>query len=75
MHPVRSTPIWATRCRSRGRAISAPTTIEAARRQLIADRPHGTPQDIAEGNVFLASDDAVFVTGAGLVIDGGITAQ
>jgi NAD(P)-dependent dehydrogenase (short-subunit alcohol dehydrogenase family) len=35
----------------------------------------GTPEDIAKGIVFLASDDAAFMTGAGLVIDGGLTAQ
>jgi len=35
----------------------------------------GTPNDIAKGIVFLASDDAAFMTGAGLVIDGGTTAQ
>ena len=35
----------------------------------------GTPSDIAKGIVFLASDDAAFMTGAGLVIDGGLTAQ
>ena len=34
----------------------------------------GTPDDIAKGIVFLASDDAAFMTGAGLVINGGITA-
>lgn len=34
-----------------------------------------TPNDIPKGIVFLASDDAAFMTGAGLVIDGGITAQ
>jgi 3(or 17)beta-hydroxysteroid dehydrogenase len=52
--------------------------IEAARRQAIERLPIGrigTPNDIAKGVVFLASDDAVFMTGAGLVIDGGITAQ
>jgi NAD(P)-dependent dehydrogenase (short-subunit alcohol dehydrogenase family) len=33
------------------------------------------PTDIANGIVFLASDDAGFMTGAGLVVDGGLTAQ
>jgi NAD(P)-dependent dehydrogenase (short-subunit alcohol dehydrogenase family) len=33
------------------------------------------PADIANGIVFLASDDAGFMTGAGLVVDGGLTAQ
>jgi 3(or 17)beta-hydroxysteroid dehydrogenase len=31
--------------------------------------------DIANGIVFLASDDAGFITGAGLSVDGGWTAQ
>jgi NAD(P)-dependent dehydrogenase (short-subunit alcohol dehydrogenase family) len=35
----------------------------------------GEPDDIAWGAVYLASDEAKFVTGAELVIDGGYTAQ
>lgn len=35
----------------------------------------GLADDIAKGIVFLASDDAAFMTGAGLVVDGGYTAQ
>jgi hypothetical protein len=52
--------------------------VEAARRTARAAHPIGrlgTPEDIAKGIVFLASDDAAFMTGAGLVIDGGLTAQ
>src|ERR1700693_1112341 len=65
--------VLATRARNLGT-----NDIEMARRQIIERLPigrMGTPTDIAKGIVFLASDDAAFMTGAGLVIDGGITAQ
>jgi len=35
----------------------------------------GEPKDIANGIVFLASDDSAFMTGSELVVDGGWTAQ
>jgi NAD(P)-dependent dehydrogenase (short-subunit alcohol dehydrogenase family) len=35
----------------------------------------GTPEEIAAMAVYLASDEAAFVTGADLLVDGGYTAQ
>ena len=52
--------------------------VDAARQISLSTHPIGrlgTPSDIAKGIVFLASDDAGFMTGAGLVVDGGLTAQ
>lgn len=37
-------------------------------------RPHGRPEEIAAAALYLASDEAAFVTGAALVIDGGWSA-
>jgi NAD(P)-dependent dehydrogenase (short-subunit alcohol dehydrogenase family) len=36
-------------------------------------RRFGTPQDIANAALFLASDEAAYVTGAGLSVDGGMS--
>jgi NAD(P)-dependent dehydrogenase (short-subunit alcohol dehydrogenase family) len=52
--------------------------VDAARRTALDRLPIGRlgqPKDIANGIVFLASDDAAFMTGAALVVDGGTTAQ
>jgi NAD(P)-dependent dehydrogenase (short-subunit alcohol dehydrogenase family) len=50
----------------------------AAVRQVVTDSVPwgrlGVPMDIAKGIVFLASDDAGYMNGAGLVVDGGVTA-
>ncbi len=52
--------------------------VDAARQVALSTHPIGRlgiPNDIAKGIVFLASDDSGFMTGAGLVVDGGLTAQ
>src|ERR1043166_2730413 len=66
---------------SEGRASLAPALagsndVEGARN--VAARQHpigrlGVAEDIALGIVFLASDDAGFMTGSGMVVDGGLT--
>lgn len=52
--------------------------LEAGRRAIEALHPighMGEPDDIAYGILYLASDEAKFVTGSELVIDGGYTAH
>lgn len=51
-------------------------TIEAVRAALVPLHPIGRlgrPEEIANGALFMASDEASFMTGADLVIDGGYT--
>ncbi len=53
-------------------------SIDEFRRELDSKHPIGhvgEPDDIAAGITYLASDEAKFVTGSELVIDGGYTAQ
>jgi NAD(P)-dependent dehydrogenase (short-subunit alcohol dehydrogenase family) len=52
-----------------------PEAYEAMWAQTLPIGRRGDPDDIAWGVVYLASDEARFVTGAELVIDGGYTAQ
>ena len=56
----------------------ATNDVDKARSIALAGHPIGRlghADDIAKGIVFLASDDSGFMTGAGLVVDGGMTAQ
>ena len=46
--------------------------------KMVADTPWGTlgnPMDVALAAVFLASEDAAWVTGIALSVDGGLTAH
>lgn len=52
--------------------------VEEARAISLANHPigrFGTVEDVAKAIIFLASDDAGFITGSSLVVDGGLTAQ
>jgi len=62
---------------SRARFLGEPDQ-DIGRQQAIAAHPIGrlgTVEDIAGAVVYLASDDAGFVTGSALVVDGGFTAR
>jgi len=53
-------------------------TVEEFRNELANAHPIGKvgePDDIANGILYLASDESKFVTGSELIIDGGYTAQ
>jgi NAD(P)-dependent dehydrogenase (short-subunit alcohol dehydrogenase family) len=61
-----------------GRLLGQADDPSAARSALVARQPMGrlgTPEEIAAAALYLASDDAAFITGTGLVIDGGLTAR
>lgn len=62
---------------------ATPMTLESQndpeRRQYMMERipmgRMGQPQELAQGMLYLASDESNYVTGSELVIDGGVTAQ
>jgi NAD(P)-dependent dehydrogenase (short-subunit alcohol dehydrogenase family) len=61
-----------------GRLLAQAEDPVAERAALVARQPIGrlgTPEEIALAALYLASDDAAFVTGTALVIDGGMTMQ
>ncbi|PZF86278.1 SDR family NAD(P)-dependent oxidoreductase [Jiangella anatolica] len=60
-----------------GRLLAAADDADAARARLVARQPMGRlgdPTEIAKAALYLASDDADFVTGTDLVVDGGLLA-
>jgi NAD(P)-dependent dehydrogenase (short-subunit alcohol dehydrogenase family) len=53
----------------------APEAVHSAMAKLHPLGTLGEPEDVAHGILYLASDEAKFVTGSELVIDGGYTAR
>jgi 2-hydroxycyclohexanecarboxyl-CoA dehydrogenase len=66
------TPFHEKRTRELGRTLEQ--YREDAAKSTILKRP-GTPEEVAACILFLASDDASFVTGTLLFVDGGLTAM
>ena len=78
IHPgVIETDMGAQTFASRARQAGS-NDVEGARSMALKQHPIGrlgVAEDIALGIVFLSSDDAGFMTGSGMVVDGGLTAQ
>jgi len=61
-----------------GRLLAEAEDPAAARAALVARQPIGrlgTPEEVALAVLYLASDEAAFITGTPLIIDGGIAAR
>lgn len=61
-----------------GKILARQPDPHSERRRMEARQPvgrMGRPDEIAAAALFLCSDDGAFVTGTGLVIDGGLTAR
>jgi NAD(P)-dependent dehydrogenase (short-subunit alcohol dehydrogenase family) len=73
VHPgIIETPIWLGIGGVPGGG-NAPPDLDALSAMAVPLGVKGEPEDIARGVLWLASDDARYVTGAELVIDGGIS--
>ncbi|MDB5492850.1 MAG: short-chain dehydrogenase/reductase [Phenylobacterium sp.] len=73
VHPgIIETPIWLTVAPAAG---NAPPDLDALSQMAVPLGVKGVPLDIANGVLWLASEESRYVTGAELVIDGGLSVR
>lgn len=73
VHPgIIETPIWLTVAPT---GTNAPPDLDAVSQMAVPLGVKGFPEDIANGVLWLASDESRYVTGAELVIDGGLSVR
>lgn len=76
IHPgVIDTDMGAVAIQNRGKGLNDPAQARAMVAKQHPIGRLGTAEDIANGALFLASEASSFMTGAELVLDGGITAR
>ena len=74
VHPgIIETPIWLSIAGAPG--VNAPPDLDALSQLAVPLAVKGLPEDIANGVLWLASDESRYVTGAELVIDGGLSVR
>ena len=75
VHPgIIETPIWETVVPGSLRPDGQPLDLAAWAENIVPTGVLGQPTDIANGVLFLASDDSSYITGTELVIDAGVSA-
>lgn len=75
VHPgIIETPIWTTVLGGQP-GVNAPPDLDAMSTMAVPLGVKGVPEDIANGILWLASDESRYVTGAELVIDGGLSVR
>jgi len=76
VHPgIIETPIWLSIINPGDAGTNAPPDLDAMSELAVPLGVKGLPQDIANGVLWLASDESRYVTGSELVIDGGLTVR
>jgi NAD(P)-dependent dehydrogenase (short-subunit alcohol dehydrogenase family) len=76
VHPgIIETPIWLSILNPANPGANAPPDLDAISTMAVPLGVKGYPQDIANGVLWLASDESRYVTGAELVIDGGLSVR
>src|SRR6478609_5700862 len=76
VHPgLIETPIWLTVGQAVNPLANAPPDLDAMSAMAVPLGVKGFPEDIANGVLWLSSDESRYVTGQELVIDGGLTVR
>jgi NAD(P)-dependent dehydrogenase (short-subunit alcohol dehydrogenase family) len=76
VHPgIIETPIWLSILNPHDPGTNAPPDLDAMSTMAVPLGVKGYPEDIANGVLWLASDESRYVTGAELVIDGGLSVR
>jgi len=76
VHPgIIETPIWLSIMNPENPGANAPPDLDAMSTMAVPLGVKGYPLDIANGVLWLASDESRYVTGAELVIDGGLSVR